>query len=48
VRAFRYDREGREHPARWHVKRRGEAVLVRVRLDPGEAGIIERVDHAAP
>jgi hypothetical protein len=48
VRAFRYDREGREHSARWHVKRRGEAVLVRVRLDPGEAGVIERVDHAAP
>jgi hypothetical protein len=48
VRAFRYDRDGHEAPAHWHVKHRGHGVLVRVRLGPGEAGVIEREDHAAP
>jgi hypothetical protein len=48
VRAFRYDTDGREHRARWHVKRRGRAVLVRVRLAVHELAVLERVPHAAP
>jgi hypothetical protein len=47
-RAFRYDAGGREHRARWRVKRRGRAVLVRVRLAPRELAVVERAPHAAP
>jgi hypothetical protein len=47
VRAFHYDRDGRETAASWRTKRRRDGVFVRVRLAPGELAVIER-DHAEP
>lgn len=40
VDAFRYDADGREHPAAWRVKRRRGGAYVRVGLAPGEAAIV--------
>jgi hypothetical protein len=49
VRAFHYDGAGHERTARWRVKRRRDAILVRVRLDAGEVAVIERMGaHAQP
>jgi hypothetical protein len=42
VRLWRYDASGREHEGRWHVKPRGDGVLVRVVLGPRELAVLER------
>ena len=42
ARGWRYGRDGTLAPAPWRVKQRHGALLVRVRLRPGEIGIVER------
>lgn len=41
VRAFRYDAMGREHVADWRVKRLQGGAYARVRIEKGEAAILE-------
>src|SRR4029453_14517042 len=41
VRAFRYDTAGHEDGADWRRKRRRGGAFMRVRLQPGEAAIVE-------
>lgn len=41
VRAFRYDTSGHEQRADWRLKRRHGGAFLRIRLQPGEAAIVE-------
>jgi hypothetical protein len=41
---FRYDSQGKQHPASWHFKERHGGVFIRIRLAPGEVGVIEHGD----